>query len=308
MTTSLYIIVVVFLFSREILIAQKTPEVLGERIAKVDGRFMGPQPLAEGYIVRLDKVESKSVPGLIESFNLVTHYPDGSEEIIWTLPATEPDPTANMEGASIPLKDLRILTAYASPEMTAVMLWKNANDYWWVRWDAQKKQLLPLIMRFSRGDSDRYYFLDANTVKVMTRGNVRLFTLKADRDGTLTKNGRPWDKNYTVYDGQREIGHAAVEYGGQVEVRKIGVAWPFFAKSQRPPATGNPLEPPRDSPPSLPVPAPAPNANPAASPPPAVPVAQLPAVTAGRTVPVWPWFVGIAALTVIEWLVWKRRA
>lgn len=36
-------------------------------------------------------------------------------------------------------------------------------------------------------------------------------------------------------------------------------------------------------------------------------VAETPAVTAERTASVWPWLVGIAALTVIAWLVLKRR-
>ena len=305
MKTPLHFITISFLFAAGILSAQNSPDAVGERIATVGPRFERPQPLAEGYDVRLDPVDSKSTPGVIESFNLITRYPDGREEIIWTAPATEPDALAGKEGASKPLRDLRILTAYASPEMTSAMLWKNGEDYWWVRWDAKKRELLPLIMRFSRGDSDRYYFLDANTVEVRARGNVRIFTLKVDRDGNLTKNGQPWDKNYTVYDGIREVAHVASEWGGGVKERKIGVAWPYHGKAAN--------HPPDEKPEPLPstnavAPTPLPVATPAASQPPPATAAQTPAIPSEPRASVWPWVVGaVLALVLVGALALKRR-
>ena len=48
-----------------------------------------------------------------------------------------------------------------------------------------------------------------------------------------------------------------------------------------------------------------PPATPAALPP--MPVAETPAAVVENKPPVWPWLVGIAALTVVALLVWKRR-
>lgn len=53
---------------------------------------------------------------------------------------------------------------------------------------------------------------------------------------------------------------------------------------------------------------PAPVATPVASPSPASPAANPPAATVERGPAAWLWLVGIAALTVIALLVWKRRA
>lgn len=60
---------------------------------------------------------------------------------------------------------------------------------------------------------------------------------------------------------------------------------------------------------STPVPStPHPITTAAASPLATTPALQTPALAIERKAPVWPWVVGIAALTVIALLVWKRRA
>jgi len=71
-------------------------------------------------------------------------------------------------------------------------------------------------------------------------------------------------------------------------------------------------KPPRDDT-SIPQPAPLPRQEPGASSAstsllPAMPAAQTPAAIVERKLPAWPWVVGIAALTVIALLLWKRRA
>jgi hypothetical protein len=66
-----------------------------------------------------------------------------------------------------------------------------------------------------------------------------------------------------------------------------------------------------DATPTPAAPAPAtsvPTATPSVPPQPATSVAQTPDATVERKSPVWPWLVGIAALSVIALLVWKRRA
>ena len=74
------------------------------------------------------------------------------------------------------------------------------------------------------------------------------------------------------------------------------------------PQPANIPEPPKENPPAVLPATPAPIVTPAASRPVVPTVAANPAAVVERKSLVWPWVVGIGALTVIALLVWKRRA
>lgn len=101
----------------------------------------------------------------------------------------------------------------------------------------------------------------------------------------------------TVRRATREV---SFDEDGRLSAKPIST--PVLGSREAPPPQPSATPPAATPAPSTPVP----TATPAPSSP-APTVAESPAPVVERKSPVWPWLVGIAALTVIALLVWKRR-
>jgi len=104
-----------------------------------------------------------------------------------------------------------------------------------------------------------------------------------------------------------DLNHLKISVGGKDFTVKTDLHTPPSVEKQQESAMP-PKLPPSVQPPTPTPPTPAPTATPNMSPMPSTPDVQTPAPVVERKSSAWLWVVGIAALTVIALLVWKRRA
>jgi hypothetical protein len=256
--------------------------------------------LNDGYSIRLIGASARARGEKIEAYKLMLRFPDGTENVVWNPPATEPHNNAiSSPNATNDITLFHPQSGIVKNGTLGVIIAKKTwnTDTWWLRWDLKEKRMINMVRFFSQYGG-KYRFIDERTIST-NEGEVTI-----DDQGRVFRNGKRYPRSHFVYEGQRETTYWPMDQGGKIEVTENAQVWPFVARpaarNEPPPnppakADGNVLPPPQDQPP-------------AALPPPALLVAQAPAVTAENSAPVWPWLVGIAALAVVAWLVLKRRA
>lgn len=269
-------------------------------------RFNAPQAINDGYQIKLERPPADAEG----NYRLILTHPDGKEDVIWSPPNRQPDNRGRaFEGVSILVRFSEPFKAHIFRGQLGVIILKDDN-WWWIRWDMHAKKRLPLIEFYKQPSMMKLHLVDVDTVELLLGRWGKKFTLKADSEGMLFKDGEPWLQgfSYSAYGENWIVTYGGSELNGKVTRNNSPKAWPFITKQAIQPTSANAQEPPRDSPPPLPVPAPAPNTTHAASQPPVMPVTQAPTVTAESSAPMWPWAVGITALVAIAWLFLKRRA
>ena len=259
--------------------------------------------LNDGYSIRLIGAAAKARGEKVDTYKLILRHPDGSEDTVWNPPGTEPN-----YNISAPPQGFDVVTLFrpdagiVKDGVLAVVIGKkvDAMDAWWLRWEVKEKRMITMVMFFAQYGGQGYDFIDGSTVKI--NGS----TVTIDDQGRVLRNGKRFPQSHFVYEGQRQTTYWPMHQGGKVEVTEKPQVWPFVAR----PAARNeaPAKAADSAPPPPPKQQPPAATTPAASQPAALPVAQTPAPVIEHTAPVWPWLVGIAALTVVALLVWKRRA
>ncbi len=268
-------------------------------------RFNAPQVLTDGYQVILERPPNEQEG----NYRLLLKNPDMTEDVIWSPPNRQPHNRGEaFTGASVPVNCAEPLKALVANGQLGVIILLN-DRWWWLRWDIQTKRRLPFIEFFNDPTGMRLHLLDANTVELLRGKRGKKFTLTANAEGRLFKDGKPWleDVSYSAYGDSWVVSYGDLDLDGRITRIDSPKGWPYITKHAIRPPVANPQEPPRDSVPSLPVPVPIANTPPAASQPSAMSVAQTAAVLAEPRASAWLWVVGIVALLAAVALILKRK-
>lgn len=258
--------------------------------------------LNDGYSIRLIGMAAAARGEKVASYKLILRHPDGTEDLVWNPPGTEPNTNSGTPAPTNEVKLFRPDSGYVKDGILGALIGKSTwrMDAWWLRWDVKEKRMISMVMFFGYGDRD-YEFVDGMTIKI--DGAIT----SLDDQNRVLRKGKRYPKAHDVYEGQRRIRYWPIDQeDGKIEVTENAQVWPFVA---RPAARNEPPAKAADSAPPPPVKdQPRAATTPADAQPPVTPIAQTPAATTERGAPVWLWLVGILALTVIALLVWKRRA
>jgi hypothetical protein len=191
----------------------------------------------------------------------------------------------------------------------------EGDSWWWIRWDMEQKRRQPLTEFLGARTAMNVRVLDEKSVGVQ-RGGTEHFTLTADAEGNLLKDGQPWkDRGYAVYGDSVETIHAGPILKNKITRRDLSKSWPNEVRQYKPKTLEGSLGPdakrvwppkPGDKP-GAPF-APTQQDGTASKPDPSVPVAAISNASEPSSLPGgWALWAGIAAVlaTAAGWL-WLR--
>ena len=252
--------------------------------------------LNEGYSLRLIGVAAASRGEKVDSYKLILRHPDGSEDLVWNPPGTEPNNNSGRPTLTNDVQLFRPSSGCVKDGVLGVLIgfstWRM--DSWWLRWNVREKRMISMVKFFGYGSRD-FDFVDGMTIQI--DGVIA----KLDDQGRVLRKGERYPRAHDVYEGQRRTRYWPIDQeNGKIEVTENAQVWPFIAE---PVAKKSALsEPTPRAEPSSPQPEQKhdPSGAPAVSQPDAFPAAQ-------RNRLVWPWVLSSAVLVILALIRWKRR-